>query len=160
MRVFVHFLPKFNGILSGKNMGRSSTTWTKETAPKGGRKKGATGVKTDLLFIFKKFYSEPVIQKDKNGNVIRKVKLSPEQQILASLVAMMKDPKTPVQVRARIAEDLMQYIYKKPAQDLEMIADVSSTINDRTRDIKKELDKLTPEERETYMELCGKVNDE
>lgn len=141
-------------------MGRSSTTWTKDTCPKGGRKKGATGVKTDLLFIFKKFYSEPVVQKDEDGNVIRKVKLTPEQQILASLVAMMKDKKTPVQVRARIAEDLMGYIYKKPAQDLEMIADVSSTISERTHDIKKALDKLTPEEREAYMELCDKVNDE
>lgn len=125
---------------------------------KGGRPKGATGVKTDLLFVYKKLFSEPIIKKDKDGNIIKKIKLTPEQQILAGMVSMMRDPKTPVQVRAKIAGDLMGYLYKKPSQEVEMIADVSQTINDRSKEIKSALDKLTPEERDMYIELCEKVN--
>ena len=46
-----------------------------------GRPKGATGVKTDLTLVYKKLFSEPIIQRDKDGNIIKKIKLTPEQQI-------------------------------------------------------------------------------
>ena len=41
----------------------------------------------------------------------------------------------------------------------DMGADVRSTVIGMTKDIKASLDKLTPEEREMYFELCGKADD-
>ena len=141
-------------------MGRSKTTWTKENHPKGGRPKGSTNLKTDLLIVHKKLFSETIVKKDKNGKVIKKIKLTPEQEIIAGLFSMYRDSKTPVQLKVKILGDLMGYLYTKPTQQIEMIADVEQTIKDHTAEIKGNLDKLTPEQREMYLSLCEKVNED
>ena len=121
-----------------------------------GRPKGATGVKTDLTLVYKKLFSEPIIKKDKDGNVVKKIKLTPEQQILASLISMYRDPKTPIQIRAKVAGDLLGYLYTKPTQSIELSGDIEQTVTDNS--VKNKLDKLTPEQREAYLELCESVN--
>lgn len=125
-----------------------------------GRPKGATGVKTDLTLVYKKLFSEPIVKKDKDGNVIKKIKLTPEQQILASLISMYRDPKTPIQIRAKVAGDLLGYLYTKPTQSVEFTGDIEQTIKENPNNLKECLDKLSPEEREQYLELCDKVNNE
>lgn len=124
-----------------------------------GRPKGATGIKTDLLYVYKKLFSEPIIKEDSSGH-IKKIKLTPQQELLASMWKMYKDENTPIQVRAKIAESLLPYLFSKPAQEVEVSADVQSTVTDRSKPLKEMVDKLTPEEREMYLELCEKVNDE
>lgn len=141
-------------------MGRNEYTWSKDNHPRGGRPKGSTNLKTDLLTVHKKLFSEPIIKRDKDGNIIKKIKLTPEQEIIAGMFSIYRDPKTPVQVKAKILGDLMGYLYTKPTQQIEMIADVAQTIKDNTADIKANLDRLTPEQREMYLELCDKVNDD
>lgn len=123
-----------------------------------GRPKGANGIKTDLLYVYKKLFAEPIIKKDANGNE-KKIKLTPQQELLAGLMAIYRDKKNPVQVRAKVAETLMTYLYSKPAQEIEMSAE-TTVHNDKTPNIKESLDKLSPEERELYLDLCDKVNEE
>ena len=142
-------------------MGRSSTSYKKgQSGNPAGKPKGTTNIKTDLLVVYKKLFAEPIVKKDANGNIIKKIKLTAEQEIVAAMIKIYRDPKTPVQVRAKILGDLLGYLYTKPTQQIEMIADVEQTIRDNTADIKDNLDKLTPEQREAYMELCEKVNDD
>jgi hypothetical protein len=85
-----------------------------------GRPKGATGIKTDLLEVHKKLFSEPILKRDEKGNVIKKIKLTPEQEILAGMLSMFRDKKTPVQVRAKVASELMTYLYTKPVTQIEL----------------------------------------
>lgn len=110
-----------------------------------GRPKGATGIKTDLLEVHKKLFSEPIIKRDEKGNIIKKIKLTPEQEILAGMISMFRDKKTPVQVRAKVASDLMTYLYTKPVTQIELTeakSDIPDDAEERRRlaeEIKKEL---------------------
>ena len=110
-----------------------------------GRPKGATGIKTDLLEVHKKLFSEPIIKRDVKGNIIKKIKLTPEQEILAGMLSMFRDPKTPVQVRAKVASELMTYLYTKPVTQIELTetkSDIPDDPEERrklTEDLQKEL---------------------
>lgn len=110
-----------------------------------GRPKGATGIKTDLLEVHKKLFSEPIIKRDEKGNIIKKIKLTPEQEILAGMISMFRDKKTPVQVRAKVASELMTYLYTKPVTQIELTeakSDIPDDADERRRlaeEIKKEL---------------------
>ena len=117
-------------------------------------------MKTDLILVYKKLFSEPIVKKDKSGRVVKKIKLTPEQQILAAMVQISRDPNAPIQVRAKVMGDLMGYLYTKPTQQIEMIADVEQTIKDHTAEIRGNLDKLTPDQREMYLSLCEEVNED
>ena len=109
-----------------------------------GRPKGATGIKTDLLEVHKKLFSEPIIKRDEKGN-IKKIKLTPEQEILAGMISMFRDKKTPVQVRAKVASELMTYLYTKPVTQIELTEAKSEIPEDPeerrklTEDLQKEL---------------------
>lgn len=149
--------PTFIGFLWGR-MGRSKTTWTKENHPKGGRPKGSTNLKTDLLIVHKKLFSEPIVKRDEDGNVIKKTKLTPEQEIIAGMLSLYRDSKTPPQVKAKILGDLMGYLYTKPTQSVELLADVDTTVKNETVDVKARLDALSPEERDAYFKLCEKAD--
>lgn len=110
-----------------------------------GRPKGATGIKTDLLEVHKKLFSEPILKRDEKGNVIKKIKLTPEQEILAGMLSMFRDKKTPVQVRAKVASELMTYLYTKPVTQIELTeakSDIPEDPEERrklTEDLQKEL---------------------
>ena len=109
-----------------------------------GRPKGATGIKTDLLEVHKKLFSEPILKRDEKGN-IKKIKLTPEQEILAGMISMFRDKKTPVQVRAKVASELMTYLYTKPVTQIELTeakSDIPEDPEERrklTEDLQKEL---------------------
>ena len=110
-----------------------------------GRPKGATGIKTDLLEVHKKLFSEPILKRDEKGNVIKKIKLTPEQEILAGMISMFRDKKTPIQVRAKVASELMTYLYTKPVTQIELTEAKSEIPEDPeerrklTEDLQKEL---------------------
>lgn len=120
-----------------------------------GRPKGATGIKTDLLEVHKKLFSEPIIKRDKKGNIIKKIKLTPEQEILAGMISMFRDPKTPVQVRAKVASELMTYLYTKPVTQIELTETKSDIPDDP-----EERRKLAEEIRQEIGELDGAESDD
>lgn len=119
-----------------------------------GRPKGATGIKTDLLEVHKKLFSEPIIKRDEKGNIIKKIKLTPEQEILAGMISMFRDKKTPVQVRAKVASDLMTYLYTKPVTQIEL-TEAKSDIPDDLEERRK----LAEEIRQEIGELDGTESD-
>ena len=120
-----------------------------------GRPKGATGIKTDLLEVHKKLFSEPIIKRDEKGNIIKKVKLTPEQEILAGMISMFRDKKTPVQVRAKVASELMKYLYPKPVTQIELTGTKSDIPDDP-----EERRKLAEEIRQEIGELDGTESDD
>ena len=120
-----------------------------------GRPKGATGIKTDLLEVHKKLFSEPIIKRDEKGNIIKKVKLTPEQEILAGMISMFRDKKTPVQVRAKVASELMKYLYPKPVTQIELTGTKSDIPDDP-----EERRKLAEEIRQEIGELDGAESDD
>lgn len=108
-----------------------------------GRPKGATGIKTDLLEVHKKLFSEPIIKRDEKGN-IKKIKLTPEQEILAGMLSMFRDKKTPIQVRAKVASELMTYLYTKPVTQIEL-TDTKSEIPDDPEERKRLAEEIRQE---------------
>ena len=119
-----------------------------------GRPKGATGIKTDLLEVHRKLFSEPIIKRDEKGN-IKKIKLTPEQEILAGMLSMFRDKKTPVQVRAKVASELMTYLYTKPVTQIELTETKSDIPGDP-----EERRKLAEEIRQEIGELDGAGSDD
>lgn len=120
-----------------------------------GRPKGATGIKTDLLEVHKKLFSEPILKRDEKGNVIKKIKLTPEQEILAGMISMFRDKKTPVQVRAKVASELMKYLYPKPVTQIELTGTKSDIPDDP-----EERRQLAEEIRQEIGELDGAESDD
>lgn len=119
-----------------------------------GRPKGATGIKTDLLEVHRKLFSDPIIKRDEKGNIIKKIKLTPEQEILAGMLSMFRDKKTPVQVRAKVASELMTYLYTKPVTQIELTETKSDIPDDP-----EERRKLAEEIRLEIGELDGTESD-
>lgn len=109
-----------------------------------GRPKGATGIKTDLLEVHKKLFSEPIIKRDEKGNIIKKIKLTPQQEILAGMISIFRDKKTPVQVRAKVASDLMTYLYTKPVTQIEL-TEAKSDIPDDPEERRKLAEEIRQE---------------
>lgn len=120
-----------------------------------GRPKGATGIKTDLLEVHRKLFSDPIIKRDEKGNIIKKIKLTPEQEILAGMLSMFRDKKTPVQVRAKVASELMTYLYTKPVTQIELTETKSDIPDDP-----EERRKLAEEIRQEIGELDGTESDD
>ena len=70
-----------------------------------GRPKGATGIKTDLLEVHKKLFSEPIIKRDEKGNIIKKIKLTPQQEILAGMISIFRDKRTQAMTEDKASAD-------------------------------------------------------
>lgn len=95
--------------------------------------------------------------KDKDGNVIAQYK--GKMVVAMAVVDLATNKSYPPQVRLQALKELFDRTDGKPVQQIDMGADVRSTVIGMTKDIKASLDKLTPEEREMYFELCGKADD-
>lgn len=61
----------------------------------------------------------------------------------------------------KVNQDTMKMIMGIPdKQEVNMNGNVATTIKDEKETLKEKLDKLSPEEREQYLELCEKVSEE
>ena len=61
----------------------------------------------------------------------------------------------------KMNQDTMKMIMGIPdKQEVSMTGNVATTIKDEKETLKEKLDKLSPEEREQYLELCEKVSEE
>ena len=61
----------------------------------------------------------------------------------------------------KLNQDIMKTILRIPDnQEVTVSGKMATTVRDETADIKSKLDKLTAEEREMYLELCEKANEE
>lgn len=67
------------------------------------------------------------------------------------------DKNTPLAVKVKVIDMIMDRTDGKATQQIDMVADVSD--RNRVDEIKGKLDNLTLEEREQYLELCEKMTE-
>lgn len=61
----------------------------------------------------------------------------------------------------KLNQDIMKTILRIPDnQEVNVVGKVSTTIREEPETLKQKLDKLSPEEREMYLDMCEKVNNE
>lgn len=93
--------------------------------------------------------------KDKDGKVIDTV--TGKRLIAEAVFDIATNRNNPPHVRLAALNMMMERIEGKPAQTI--TADVETTVRSQTENIKKKIEKLSPEDRELYLELCEKQND-
>ena len=99
---------------------------------------------------------QTAVKKDKDGNIIKTVK--GKEVVAEAIIQIAMDKSNNANVRLTAFNTALDRAYGKPLQEIDMAA--TTTIQkDRTGDIKASLDKLTPEERDMYFELCDKLDE-
>ena len=98
------------------------------------------------------------VQKNKEDKVVGEYK--GKMVIAMAVVELATNKSYPPQVRLQAIKEIFDRTDGKPAQSIEMRADVKQAIKDNSKEIKANLDKLTPEQRETYLQLCEMVNED
>ena len=93
-------------------------------------------------------------KRDKDGNIIKTVK--GKEVIAEAIIQIAMDRANNVNARLAAFDMALDRGYGKPLQEVDM----QSTIIQNDSQIKADLDKLTREEREEYIGLCEKMNNE
>lgn len=114
-----------------------------------GRKKGSLNFATEFERVYKLRKAEEIKKEMKDGT-FKNVKLSALQYLINIRLRMLEDEDTPKQVKEKIIEDLMPYLCKKEAEQIDINANVQEA----------DISNLTRKERlEAFRELMG-LNDE
>ena len=100
---------------------------------------------------------QTAVKKDKDGNIIKTVK--GKEVVAEAIMSIAMDKTNNANVRLTAFNTALDRAYGKPLQEVDMNA-TTTVHNDRAGEIKANLDKLSPEEREMYIELCEKINEE
>ena len=120
--------------------------------PKGRPKNGTSFAEVMRRVIDKQIATK----KDKDGNVNT---IKGKEVVAEAIIQIAMDSRNNANVRLTAFNTALDRAYGKPLQEIEM--ETTATIqNDRAGEIKANLDKLSAEEREQYIELCEKVNEQ
>ena len=93
----------------------------------------------------------------------KQYKINSKEYSVIAIFKMIQDDNTPPQVKLQAIKLMLEYTEGKPTPEfvnnvtVQNMQEVSKNYLD---DIKTSLDKLTPQERDTYFELCDKLNNE
>lgn len=128
-------------------MGNEATRFSSTNQPKNRKsRKGINNYKTDLEYVYKKLFQQKIEKKDKNGNVIKTITLTPQQELIAAQFSMLRAKDVPAQVKAKIISDMQPYLFKKEAEQIDLNANVQGA----------DISNLTTEERlSAFRELMG-----
>ena len=128
-------------------MGNEATRFSSTNQPKNRKsRKGVRNYATELEWVYRKIFQKPVEVKDKDGKVIKTIKLTPQQEIIAAQFTMLRDKSVPVQVKAKIISDMTPYLFKKEAEQIDINANVQGA----------DLSSMTTEDRlSAFKELMG-----
>lgn len=128
-------------------MGNEATRFSSTNQPKNRKsRKGINNYKTDLEYVYKKLFQQKIEKKDKNGNVIKTVTLTPQQELIAVQFSMLREKNVPAQVKAKIISDMQPYLFKKEAEQIDLNANVQGA----------DISNLSTEERlSAFRELMG-----
>ena len=127
--------------------GRNEHTFSSTNQPKNRKsRKGCRNYSTELEWVYRKLFQNPAEIKDKNGNVIKTVKLTPQQEIIAAQFTMLRSKDVPANVKAKIISDMSPYLFKKEAEQIELNANLQGA----------DLSNLSTEDRlKAFRELMG-----
>lgn len=128
-------------------MGNEATRFSSTNQPKNRKsRKGINNYKTDLEYVYKKLFQQKIEKKDKDGNVIKTVTLTPQQELIAAQFSMLRAKDVPAQVKAKIISDMQPYLFKKEAEQIDLNANVQGA----------DISNLSTEERlSAFRELMG-----
>ena len=128
-------------------MGTEATRFSSTNQPKNRKsRKGINNYKTDLEYVYKKLFQQKIEKKDKNGNVVKTITLTPQQELIAAQFSMLRAKDVPAQVKAKIISDMQPYLFKKEAEQIDLNANVQGA----------DISNLTTEERlSAFRELMG-----
>lgn len=128
-------------------MGNEATRFSSTNQPKNRKsRKGCRNYSTELEYVYRKLFQKPVEVKDKDGRVIKTVKLTPQQEVIAAQFAMIRDKSVPANVKAKILSDMAPYLFKKEAEQIDLNANVQGA----------DISNLSTEERiSAFRELMG-----
>ena len=128
-------------------MGSEATRFSSTNQPKNRKsRKGCRNYATELEYVYRKLFQKPVEVKDSKGNVIKTVKLTPQQEIIAAQFQMLRAKDVPASVKAKILSDMAPYLFKKEAEQIELNANVQGA----------DLSNLSTEDRlKAFKELMG-----
>lgn len=105
--------------------GKNSHSFSSTNQPKiRGRRKGSKDYATELTYVYKKLFEQKIEKKDKNGNVIKTITLTPQQELIAAQFSMLRAKDVPAQVKAKIIADMQPYLFKKEAEQIDLNANV------------------------------------
>lgn len=93
--------------------------------------------------------------KDKNGAIIDTV--TGKRLVAEAVFDIATNKNNPPHVRLAALNMMMERIEGKAPQTI--MADVETVVLDKTKAIKADLDKLSPADRELYLEICERQND-
>lgn len=134
-------------------MGRNAHTFSSTNQPlKNGRKVGSLNYVTEFIRVYKLRKAEEIEKELKDGT-FKNVKLSAMQHLINIQLRMLDDDETPSQVKEKIIADMMPYIAKKQAEQVEVKAnvqqaDISNLSTDARLQAFRDLMGLTEEETE------------
>lgn len=128
-------------------MGNEATRFSSTNQPKNRKtRKGVRNYTTELEYVYRKLFQKPVEVKDKDGKVIKTVKLTPQQEIIAAQFTMLRSKDVPANVKAKIVSDMAPYLFKKEAEQIEFNANLQGA----------DLSNLSTEDRlKAFRELMG-----
>ena len=90
-------------------MGSEATRFSSTNQPKNRKsRKGCRNYATELEYVYRKLFQKPVEVKDSKGNVIKTVKLTPQQEIIAAQFQMLRAKDVPANVKAKILSDILR----------------------------------------------------
>lgn len=127
--------------------GRNEHTFSSTNQPKNRKsRKGCRNYSTELEYVYRKLFQKPVEVKDKDGKIIKTVKLTPQQEIIAAQFQMLRAKDVPANVKAKILSDMAPYLFKKEAEQIELNANVQGA----------DISNLSTEDRlKAFRELMG-----
>lgn len=105
-------------------MPRNSGNFSSDNQPPNrGRKKGSLNFYTEFERVYK-LRKAAEIEKEMKDGTFKNVKLSAFQYLMNIRMMMLDDVDTPKQVKEKIIDDMMPYIVKKQAEQVEIKANV------------------------------------
>lgn len=135
-------------------MGKSSTSFKKgEVHNPHGRPK--TG-KSFADIMRKVIDRQTAVKRDKEGNILKTIK--GKEVVAEAILSIAMDVKNNASVRLTAFNTALDRAYGKPLQTVDMSANVSGS--SIIQNVKDSLDKLSPEEREEFLDLSEKLTDE
>jgi hypothetical protein len=98
---------------------------------------------------------QTAVKRDKDGNITKTVK--GKEVVAEAILQIAMDKTNNAGVRLTAFNTALDRAYGKPLQEIDM---QSTVIKNDCGQIKADLDKLSVEEREEYIELCEKMNEQ
>ena len=102
-----------------------------------------------------------VVKVEENGEK-KEYKINGKEYSVIVIFKMIQDDNTPPAIRLQAIKLMLEYTEGKPQPEVVSnvtVQNVQETAKNSLDSIKDSLDKLSPEERETYFNICEKMNE-